>query len=117
MFIALTILFITGNAAMAFILYLAIQKGQIFDLLFGWQKMLRKQDLKGTTSGMVLHKILGGCLLCFSHLIAFLGFWIYVIFSIRVGTPLGHWLLWFPVYMVYVPAVTTLTLYIHKKIS
>ncbi|VXB02700.1 hypothetical protein [Chryseobacterium sp. 8AT] len=117
MFIVTTLMFIIGNAALAFILYMSIQKDQIFDLLFKWQNMLRKFDVAGTTNKLILYKILGGCLLCFSHFLSFIGFWLYLLFILELNAGLPAFWMWIIIYFVYVPTSTTLSLYIHKLLK
>lgn len=114
MFLLTTLLFIIGNAALAFILYVSIQKDQIFDLLFKWQNNLRKLDISGTKVGLVFYKILGGCLLCFSHFVSFIGFWLYLLFVLKLNAGFPAFWMWIIIYFVYVPTSTTLSLYIHK---
>lgn len=117
MFLVTTLLFIIGNATLAFILYMSIQKDQIFDLLFKWQNMLRKFDISGTRTGLILYKILGGCLLCFSHLLSFVGFWLYLLFVVELNAGFSAFWMWIIIYFVYVPTSTTLSLYIHKLLK
>lgn len=117
MFIVTTLMFIIGNAALAFILYMLIQKDQIFDLVFKWQNMLRKFDLAGTTNKLILYKILGGCLLCFSHFLSFLGFWLYLLFILELNAGFPAFWMWIIIYFVYVPTSTTLSLYIYKLLK
>ena len=116
MFIAFTILFIVGNASLAFLLFISTQKGQWLDLIFNWQSMLRKFDLSGTRKGMMLHKFLGGCDLCFCHLISFFGFWAYVVFIIGNDAGFRHWWMWIIWYLIYVPSSTNLGLYFTSKV-
>ena len=116
MFIATTILFIIGNASLSFLLYFSIQSGQWLDLIFKWQKMLRNFDISGTKKGLIFHKILGGCSLCFAHLIAFLGFWAYFIFVTNLCQDnLFSWWKWFILYFIYVPTTTNIGLYFITK--
>lgn len=111
MLIAVIFLFIIGNASLAFLLYCSIQKGQWLDIILKWQTRLRNWDISGTTKGMVLHKILGGCELCFAHLISFVGFWFLVAFCYHTV----DWR-WVILYFVYVPTATNLSLYFIKKL-
>lgn len=116
MFIGITILFILGNASLAFMLFMSIQQDQWIDKLFKWQKMLREYDLKGTASGMALYKVLGGCELCFAHLISFLGYWVYLVFIFLLQTEVRHWAIWVIFYFIYVPLTTNVSLYFIKKL-
>ncbi|ROI05445.1 hypothetical protein EGI16_03400 [Chryseobacterium sp. G0240] len=116
MFIGITILFILGNASLAFILFMSIQKDQWLDKLFKWQKMLRDFDIKGTPTGMAAYKILGGCELCFAHLISFLGYWVYLVFIFLLQTEVRHWAIWVIFYFIYIPLTTNVSLFFIKKL-
>lgn len=116
MFINLTLLFLVANASLAFILYCSIQRGQWLDSLFGWQKMLRNFDIAGTPTKILLHKILGGCELCFSHLVTFLFFWVYIIFMVLMNLGFKNWYFWIVWYFIYVPIGTNLSLYFITKL-
>lgn len=116
MFIVTTIFFIIGNAALAFLLFMSIQKDQLFDKIFNWQKMLRNFDLKGTTKGWALSKFLGYCELCFAHFISFIGFWFYLILVLLLDSGFKFWFIWVIWYFLYVPTTTILSLYFIKKL-
>lgn len=77
-FLLYTILALLANACLAKIIFISIQPGQWLDRLFNWQKRLRQWDLEGKT---FLVKAGGYCELCFSHLITFISFWCYLLFS------------------------------------
>ncbi|KAB1228444.1 hypothetical protein [Chryseobacterium viscerum] len=116
MFIGITILFILGNASLAFILFMSIQKDQWIDKLFKWQSMLRNFDVKGTPSGMAAYKILGGCELCFAHLISFMGYWVYLLLMFILKMDYAHWFVLVIWYFIYVPLTTNISLYFIKKL-
>lgn len=116
MFIVTTIFFITGNAALAFLLFMSIQKDQLFDKIFGWQRMIRNFDIKGTAAGTLLHHILGGCELCFAHFVSFIGFWFYLILVHLLHSGFEYWIIWVIWYFLYVPITTILSLYFIKKL-
>lgn len=116
MFIVTTLFFIIGNAALAFLLFIAIQKDQILDKVFKWQKMLRNLDLKGTTNSTLISKALGYCEFCFSHLMSFVGFWFYLTFVLAMDSGFKYWFIWIIWYFLYVPTTTILSLYFIKKL-
>ena len=83
-----TLLFWFGIACFAKVLFLSIQRGQWLDTLFGWQKKLREMDIRHKPIDVFLSKIGGNCELCFSHAIAFLGYWSYLTFMLIKS----HWI-------------------------
>ncbi len=66
-----------ANASFVKILHISIQPGQWLDSLLNYQKHLQQWDLKGK---LFLSKAGGYCETCFSHLITFFCFWVYVVF-------------------------------------
>lgn len=112
----LLITMLIGTASLGFILFMSIQQGQWLDLIFSWQKKLREWDISGTTKGMILSKILGYCELCFSHLMAFIGFWVtlaLIITIFDVNIPIWIYFIW---YVVQVSISTNLNLYFITKL-
>lgn len=79
-FLLFTLIAWIATACMTKVLFFSIQDGQWLDSLFGWQKMLTRMG----NDNSILYKPLGGCEMCFSHMIAFISFWIYV-FVMRIG--------------------------------
>ncbi|MCB0697605.1 MAG: hypothetical protein KDC07_09590, partial [Chitinophagaceae bacterium] len=74
-FLLYTIVAWVANACIAKILYISIQPGQWLDKLLNWQNRLHAWDMQGKE---FLVKAGGMCELCFSHLVTFTGFWIYL---------------------------------------
>ncbi len=112
----LIIFYLLGVASFSFIFYMSIQEGQWLDLLFDWQKTLRKWDISGTKKGLFLSKILGYCELCFSHFVSFVAFWFLLVcvdllFDLHI--PIFIYLIW---YLVQVSLQTTLNLFFITKL-
>lgn len=76
--ILITIAFLIGTATFAKIFHFSIQQDQWLDQLFNWQNRLEAVGHKQGFGNEFLYKALGACSYCFSHLIAFLSFWIFV---------------------------------------
>lgn len=81
LFLLYSVLALVANAALAKILYISIQPGQWLDTLLNWQARLQQWDMQGKS---FLVKAGGYCELCFSHLITFVCYWCYVLFSVQV---------------------------------
>lgn len=84
-FLAWTVIFWIATACIAKVFFVATQEGQ---LLGKWQQVLRKWDISGTASGMLLSKIGGYCELCYSHAWGLIGFIVYATFT---GGVIGIW--------------------------
>lgn len=84
-----TIVFWIANVAMGKFMLIAIAQDQLFDKLFGWQKMLNSL-YGGGTFKQLLGKFLGDCSACFLHLISIVNFLFYVVF-LYVG--LSRWII------------------------
>lgn len=121
-FLIYTIVAWLANACIAKILYISIQPGQWLDKLLNWQERLHKWDLQGYE---FLVKNGGLCELCFSHIVSFIGFWVYLLF---MQTVIGYWItapvdntiicmlvnvIW---YLGYVAISTNLSLYFITKL-
>ena len=105
-----------GIASFNFVLFMSIQPTQWLDSLFNWQKKLRDWDISGTKNGMILSKILGYCELCFSHFVAFIGFWItlaVVLVMYDLNFPIWLYFVW---YLMQVSISTNLNLYFITKL-
>ncbi len=122
MFILYTILALVANASLVKILHISIQPGQWIDILFGYQKRLQQWDLKGN---ILLSKIGGNCEVCFSHILTFIGYWLYMLFmntiaDIWITDTVDNWfwvvfgnVLW---YLLYVSIGSMLSLYFITKL-
>ena len=66
------------------IAYFSIQHGQWADLLFHWQRMLDHLYESKSKFKNYMFKVLGGCIMCFSHAIAFVSFWLYLFFCLSI---------------------------------
>lgn len=117
-----TVLAIVANACITKILHISTQPGQWLDTLLHWQKRLQQWDIQGK---IFRSKAGGYCELCFSHLLAFAGYWVYVFFmNAAVGMWIAHvsdgWLLFITInlvwYLVYVSISTNLGLYFITKL-
>ncbi len=121
-FLLYTIIAWLANASLVKILHISIQPGQWIDALFDYQKRLLNWDIKGK---LVLSKAGGNCEVCFSHILTFFGFWVYVLFMNKVlhvwitdGIDGWIWVLlvnmmW---YLVYVSIGSMLSLYFITKL-
>ena len=105
-----------GIGSLSLILFVSIQSEQWLDLLFKWQNKLRNWDTSGTIKGMILSKILGYCELCFSHLIAFLGFWITLIMTLNLFDLNIDWWIYIFWYIIQVSISTNINLYFITKL-
>lgn len=121
-FLLYTIIAWLANASFVKILHISIQPGQWLDSLLNYQKRLQQWDLKGK---LFLSKAGGYCETCFSHLITFFCFWMYVVFMNAVVdvwvTDGVHGLLWkalvnFVWYMVYMCIGSMASLYFIIKL-
>lgn len=85
MLVILTILFWGFSIALSRFVLIAISEGQIFDYLFGWQKMLNK--MYGSTNKAVnmLGKFLGECDVCLMHHTSIWAFFMYYAICKLVG--------------------------------
>ena len=110
LFITYTILAFLAIAAMAKLLHFSIQRGQ---WLGGWQNVLRRIAESKNPSWS---KPLGYCEVCFAHMLAFIGFFVYLGFVSWVGVwPFSFWqsAVW---YLVFVPISSMLNLYFITKL-
>lgn len=111
-----------ANAGLVKIIYISIQPGQWLDKLLNWQQRLQKWDMQGR----VFYAKAGGyCELCFSHVLTFAGFWLYVVFMNEV---VGYWIsapvegllasifVNFTWYLAYISIGTNLSLYFITKL-
>ena len=105
-----------GIGSLSFILFMSIQSEQWLDMLFKWQKKLREWDTSGTTKGMILSKIFGYCELCFSHLIAFIGFWITLALTLNLFEINIDWWVYIFWYLFQVSISTNINLFFIKKL-
>jgi hypothetical protein len=120
-FLLYTLIAFLANACLAKIIFISIQPGQWLDKLLNWQQRLRHWDMQGKT---FLVKAGGYCELCFSHLISFISFWCYLLFSKVV---LNFWItaeassiiaviavniIW---YLIYISIATNLSLFFITK--
>ena len=122
MFLLYTILALVANASLVKILHISIQPGQWIDMLFGYQKRLQQWDLNGN---ILLSKIGGNCEVCFSHILTFIGYWLYMLFmnivaDIWITDAVDNWfwvvfgnVLW---YLLYVSVGSMLSLYFITKL-
>lgn len=109
-FLLYTVFFLIFNAAFAKVAYISIQPDQWFDRLFKWQN---KIALWGARSNgfwdEYRYKSWGGCEVCFSREMAFIGFAIYAfsmnsIFDLWINTSesiimnIVYNVIWFIVY-------------------
>lgn len=85
-FIYTIIMWLAGNC-IAQLYFTAIQKGQVFDELFGWQDMLADLYASEKKWKNYLGKALGDCQICFAFW--FMPFW-YMLY-VSMGTTLGIW--------------------------
>jgi len=110
----LTLIFWIATGSMSLILFISTQQGQ---WLGKWQNVLRKLDLSGTKTGLILSKIGGYCELCFSHFIGFLSFWIYLYTNLHlIGLPVINIFIWFIWYLIYISISTNVNLYFITKL-
>ncbi len=122
LFFLYTLLALLANASLVKIAHISIQDGQWLDSLLHWQKRLQQWDMDGK---VFLAKAGGYCEVCFSHLLTFAGFWVYVFF---MHTAIGVWVtdsmhnlllsavvnvVW---YLVYIGVGTNLSLYFIAKL-
>lgn len=122
MFLLYTILALVANASLVKILHISIQPGQWIDMLFGYQKRLQQWDLNGN---ILLSKIGGNCEVCFSHILTFIGYWLYMLFmntvaDVWITDTVDNWfwvvfgnVLW---YLLYVSIGSMLSLYFITKL-
>lgn len=83
-FVLLSVFFLLATAAVAKVLYISIQPEQWLDKLFNWQTKLARW---GSGSGWwdeYRYKAWGGCATCFSRVVSFWAFVVYV-FVAHVG--------------------------------
>lgn len=121
MFIVYTVIFWIANIAMAQFLYKAIQQGAMFDVLFGWQKMLAKLYSKGGLREL-LGKFLGDCAQCFMHFVSIINFAMYAIVMnkwigvwIENDSEVWYWVLNVIWYLTYVSIAWWFALSYHLK--
>lgn len=121
-FLLYTIIAWIANASLIKILHISIQPGQWIDILLDYQKRLLDWDLKGK---LFLSKVGGNCDVCFSHILTFFGFWLYVLFMNKVlnvwitdGLDSWIWMLFVNAmwYLVYVSVGSMLSLYFITKL-
>lgn len=96
MFLVYYIIFMVGTPCMYNFLWKAIQEGE---MLGAWQKVLEWLYSQGHKS---LEKFLGGCEVCFSHFISWVGIGLFILFTYRIW-PLGFFetlaLMFFPLFI------------------
>ena len=98
---------------MAKIVFFSIQDDQWLDELFNWQYRLRKWSEQNKW----WVKPLGYCEMCFSHLMAVVGFIVYCLFMTQANLwSIDHWVLYMVWYLVYVSISTNLSLYFIVKL-
>lgn len=121
-FLLYTAMAILANACIVKILHLSIQPGQWLDTLLGWQGKLQRWDMEGK---IFRAKAGGYCELCFSHIISFAGFWVYVFFmntvlhmwvSAQIDSVYGWILINLTWYLVYISIATNASLYFITKL-
>lgn len=79
------LVFLFATAAVAKVVYLSIQPGQIFG---GWQNVLNKLNDAHSRFANAIYRPLGGCELCFSHMIGVIS---YALFAGFIWFVLGSW--------------------------
>ncbi len=122
LFLAYTIVAWIATASVVKVLHISIQPGQWLDKLLNWQQRLQAWDMHGNEFAA---KVGGYCEACFSHLLSFAAFWVYLFFMNAV---LGVWITdgvdgwWIKAvanavwYLVYVSVATNLSLYFIVKL-
>lgn len=122
LFLAYTIVAWIATASVVKVLHISIQPGQWLDKLLNWQQRLQAWDMNGNEFAA---KVGGYCETCFSHVLSFTAFWVYLFFMNAV---LGLWItdsvdaLWIKAlangvwYLVYVSVGTNLSLYFIVKL-
>jgi len=65
-FLLLTIMFLLAGNGIVKIFFEMIQDGGALDVVFGWQKILKKLYAKESKVAHLLESMLGGCKRCFS---------------------------------------------------
>lgn len=121
-FLLYTLVAWLATASLTKVLHISIQHDQWLDNLLDWQNRLFQWDMHGRT---FLAKAGGLCEICFAHALAFISYWVYLIF---MNTVAGLWLtdsidniilsffanvVW---YLVYVSISTNLSLYFLVKL-
>lgn len=76
-FLIWTVFFVVAFASVIKILHVLIQPGQLFGF---WQEKLRQWDIQGTAWGNLKFKVLGGCPICFAHLLSLVFFVVFASF-------------------------------------
>lgn len=77
-FVLLTLFFLLATAAMAKMLYISIQPDQWLDKLFDWQAKLAHWGQLSGWWNEYRYKAWGGCATCFSRVVSFWAFGVYV---------------------------------------
>lgn len=105
--VLLAILFILGAACLSWVMFQAIQPGQ---MLGAWQRVLDK----AYTRSKMLEMFLGGCYKCFAHLWGVVGFVAYLLAQYKYD-----WLGWWNalIYFGFVPAVIVCSMIIDRLIT
>ncbi len=121
-FLLYTIIALVANASLVKVLHISIQPGQWIDTLFKYQKRLHEWDVNGN---VFLSKVGGNCEVCFSHILTFTGYWLYMLFmntvaDVWITDTVDSWLwvvfgnvLW---YLLYVSIGSMLSLYFITKL-
>ena len=76
-FLLYTILFSLAGTCWVKVMNILIQPMQLFDQLFGWQKMLQRLHDSTNIKKQGLAKMLGDCEICFSHFMTMIWFFVY----------------------------------------
>lgn len=112
MIVVIAFVMMLAVSCFTWIAFISIQEGQWLGV---WQKVLYKLDMKGHSN---LIKPLGACEVCFSHLLAFIGYWFYVLVCV------GYYDIWFEKwtvfmsiisYLTFIPITTALSTYLITK--
>lgn len=119
---AFALVFLLSTAAIAKVIFITIQPGQIFG---GWQRVLNKLNDAHSRFANAIYRPLGGCEICFSHMLGVIS---YALFAGFIYYVLGSWPfnmtndLWvnigtnFVGYMMYVCTSTVLSTYAITRI-
>lgn len=121
-FLLYTIIAWLANASLAKIIHISIQPGQWIDTLFNYQKRLQQWDMSGN---LFFSKAGGYCEVCFSHLLSFIGYWIYILFMNTIAdvwiadfVQAWYWVVFGNIvwYLVYISIGSMLSLYFITKL-
>lgn len=82
MFFVITFIAWISISAVAKVLYISIQPEQWIDKLLHWQNRLQKWGVGTGFWNEYRYRAWGGCSICFSRFVAFLGFWAYLFMAL-----------------------------------